>query len=105
MCDVISCYIKGKGKDIGEYQITHWITIEWRKKRIIDDMSFTCHMLKKVELGPPFVLHGNAQALFILMNSDMSNVSNRLCLRTSGSNLTVDGWFVHCGQQWHVSWV
>ena len=76
-----------------------------KKGGIIDDMSFTWHMLKKVGLGPLFVLHGNAQTLFILMNIDMANVSNRLCLRTSGSNLTVDGWFVHCWQQWHVSWV
>ena len=77
-----------------------------KKEGIIDDMSFTCHnMLKKVGLGPLFVLHGNGQTLFIWMNIDMSNVSNRLCLRTSGSSLTVDGCFVHCGQQWHVSWV
>lgn len=32
MWDVIS-NIQGKGKDAGEYQITHWIAIEWHKKR------------------------------------------------------------------------
>lgn len=64
----VGCYImlyQRKGK-------RHWripnrsLDYTWmalKKEGIIDDMSFTCHMFKKVGLGPLFVLHGNGQTL------------------------------------------